>query len=151
MARKYTKINIERLKDYIDRGNNIEQLCFKLNVSKSGLYAAADREGVKLPYEPKYVKMGKWDNETAVITHMSDEPAKELAISIIERAAKDYKLLLSIKKEKGEEELRKASTTIGTISEINNFFRSEWFEFLTTVAGVEISGEQVIKELNKNA
>lgn len=151
MARKYTKINIERLKEFIDKGNSIEQLCFKLNVSKSGLYAAADREGIKLPREPKYVKMGKWDSETGVITHMTDEGAKSLAIAIIERAAKDYKLLLSLKKKKDEEGLRKASTTIGTISEINNFFRSEWFEFLTTVAGVEISGEQVIKELNKNA
>lgn len=68
---------------------------------------------------------------------MHDKGAENLSVGIITQAVKDYKALL-----KGTVK----ENTNCNIIEVENFFRSEWFEFLTDY---QIQGDYIIKEIRK--
>lgn len=67
----------------------------------------------------------------------------ELALSIIEKAVTDYKLLLELNVKKIE------FCNEGKISkvELEDFFRSEWCDFL--LCNMRLTGEDILRYLNR--
>lgn len=70
---------------------------------------------------------------------------EDLAATVIEQAAKDYKWFLN--------HPGKCLQTDGkaeTKQTLEAFFRSEWFGTLCTIAGAELTAEDVLKSIEKN-
>lgn len=142
------KIRESELREMAEAGNSIEQMAFKLDCTRVAVYRALDRFGIPRP-EPGYdsVHTGDW-NITTHKVKMCDEGAKNLAAAIIELAAQDYKALIKTKGKyicfPGINQESKES--------FRRFFRSEYFELLTTIVIREdIDPEKIISGIESGA
>ena len=140
---KCKEINIELLKEYINKGNTIEQLCFKLECSRSTIYRKAEENDIKLPIY--YRKEGKWGEESDRITDITDIGMKNLCSAIIKRAIDDYSLLIHRDKYAMSGDKKMVSK-----AEIIRFLDSDWCESLIFLADIEITPERIKEELYKN-
>lgn len=71
------------------------------------------------------------------------ESARELAFNIVEQAVIDYKLLLKY----GVDRLNLLDEGCITKAEIEDFFRSEWCDFL--LQNMKLTGEDILRYLNR--
>ena len=71
------------------------------------------------------------------------ESSRELAFNIVEQAVIDYKLLLKY----GVDRLNLIDEGYITKAEIEDFFRSEWCDFL--LCNMKLTGEDILRYLNR--
>lgn len=127
------KIFQYQLEELLEQGLSINDIAIELNCSSKAVRYAMNKYGIY--YEKgKSTNRGKWANIDNSKYHLNDEGIKNLCVAIITQNVLAYRE--SVRHHKDPQQYR-------------NFFRSEWYELLSSCLDNKVDGQRIIDEIEK--
>lgn len=141
---QYAKISRSRIKELHADGASAREISEALGCRADTIYKALANMGLK-PNRPKRSTRKQMHLERVKgMTPKADQTdgyaVKELAVAIITRAVEDYKV-----------RLRRPHAFGGqyALTEIERFFKSDWYQLLSTACENPVDGERIVAALRE--